>query len=144
MNKVGIWIALGIGAVVLIVVIMKSKTPQPAMATTSSQGFGALGSFLGGILSSSAAPRKVSAPTANPNFSSPGSSGDPAGFNNYSASQGAQYSAAMASTGEVASANAGSGGTTFGGGTSDPLGIGTLQNPGFDTGPMGANFSTGN
>lgn len=139
------WAAIGLGAVVLIVVIMKSqqpKQPSGSLNTAITQG-ASLGGFFSALFSGGG---KVSAPGNNQ--PSAGSGGyTAADYNGLSPSQyGSQYSAAMGATSGVASANAGSGGTNFGGGlsssqASDPLGIGTLTAPNFDIGTGGVDFA---
>jgi hypothetical protein len=149
------WAALGLGAIIVIVVIAKSSQPAvPSAINGEVTAAAGLGGLLAGLFKGSSAPTKVSAPSAG--YVAPGSSGNaydgltPAQYysQNYNGlspqSYGAQYSAAMASTGEVASGSAGSGGTNSGGGltgATDPLGIGSLTAPSFDVGTSGSDFS---
>src|ERR1700689_3705494 len=145
------WALLAVAGIIIIVIIAKeeSSSMNPNLAASNSLS-SSLGGLLGGLLrSGSTAPTKVTAPSGNPYYTTPGSSGvDYTGGGVGStplapSSYGSQYSAAMASTGEAASNNAGSGGTTSGGGlsSSDPRGIGTLSAPTFDIGASGADFS---
>lgn len=146
------WAALGIGAIIFIVVIEQIAAKPSTVQNPNMAAAGSLGAFLGGLFKGPGF-TPVTAPTAVPNYLAPGTSGYAVNSSDYNFNKttGSQYSAAMASTGEVASQNAGpsssgSGGTTFGGGltppsTSDPLGVGTYTNPGFDVGTGGADFS---
>lgn len=137
------WVGLALAAIVIIVIIAKVESPNPALNGANNSLTSGLGGFF-------AALTKVSAPSANPGFTVPGSSGNgfmDAGVTNLSPSAyGAQYSAAMGATAESAASTAGNGGVSVGGGLTaaqnDPLGIGTLTAPSFDVGVNGADFST--
>jgi|SRR5215831_247778 len=144
------WVALALGGIVVIVLIEKMTAPKTATPSTSLFSASGLGAAIAGAFS------KIGAPSGNPAFNingGAGSAGTPPGYTGSegytpatAAAYGSQYSAAMASTAETAAATAGSGGTTFNGGLAtgsggaDPLGIGSLSNPGFNTGTMGVDF----
>lgn len=138
------WVGLGLAGIILIVIIAK-------MTSTPVQTNGASNSLVGGLGSFFAGLTKITAPSGNPGFTSPGSSASNYEGTGLSAAQyGQQYSAAMASTAESASLSAGSGGTTVGGGlsVSEGGGLGGSTNsfqltpPSFDIGVDGADFST--